>query len=384
MRQKFRLGLLINPVAGLGGSVALKGSDGVASQAIALGAKPQASHRMAQALDIFVKYADEIEVVAAAGLMGEDLAKSKGFTTQVIDTLNSAQFGETTASDSRHFASAMMTQNIDLLLFAGGDGTARDIYAAVGDSLPVLGVPAGVKIHSGVYGITPVASGMVVKQLLEGELVSLMTADVMDIDEALFRQGKVMAKRYGEMQVPAEPRYIQAVKMGGRESNELVLADIAAEVIEQIEGETVIVGSGSTVAAVMQELSLDNTLLGVDVIAAESLLASDVKANELIDIVTQRRLDSLPVKLMITVIGGQGHILGRGNQQLTPELLKMIGKENILLVATKTKLKALEGRPLIVDSGEPELDQWLSGYYRVITGYRDYVMYQVSSPVAEA
>ncbi|MCL1147700.1 ATP-NAD kinase family protein [Shewanella marinintestina] len=369
--SKFRLGLIINPLAGLGGSVALKGSDGVVSEAIAKGAEPKSHLRMQQALAVIAPYKSRIEIITASGDMGEILAKSMGFTTRVV-----YQAPETTAAqDTEKVVSELLNETLDLLLFAGGDGTARDVYAIADDKLPVLGVPAGVKIHSGVYGITPHASGMVVKMLLDGDLVSLMSADVMDIDEVAFRTGVVRARRFGEMLVPAEPRYVQAVKMGGKESDELVLADLAAEAIELMEDNLCIMGSGSTVAAVMGELALENTLLGVDLIQGETLVASDLSANGLLQLTENK-----PLKLFITLIGGQGHILGRGNQQLSPELIRRVGKDNIVILATKTKLKALEGRPLIVDSGDPKLDIELTGYYKVVTGYHDYVMYQVANP----
>ncbi|UJF23197.1 ATP-NAD kinase family protein [Shewanella sp. OMA3-2] len=388
--KPFRLGLLINPLAGLGGSVGLKGSDGVVEEALAKGAEPKAHLRMQQALEVVAAYKDRIEIVTSSGNMGENLAVKLGFNTQVVhhcgdkqnqsgtdlsELNNITQRVFTTQQDTRDAVKALLDQSLDLLLFAGGDGTARDVYSIVDDAIPVLGVPAGVKIHSGVYGITPKASGLVIKMLLDGELVSLMTADVMDIDETAFRQGTVKAKRFGEMLVPAEPRYVQAVKMGGKETDELVLADIAADVIESMEDEIFIMGSGSTVAAIMDDLYLDNTLLGVDVIQDKQLIATDVTAQELLQITNGK-----PTKLVITLIGGQGHVLGRGNQQLSPALIKQLGKDNILIVATKTKLKALEGRPLIVDSGDPELDVALTGYYKVVTGYHDYVMYQVANP----
>ncbi len=376
MSNKFRLGLIINPLAGLGGSVALKGSDGVASEAIARGAEPKAHLRMAQALAVIADYLPRIEIITASGTMGENLAKSLGFDVQVVyQAAFNDTSADTTATDTKQAAIAIEQHNLDLLLFAGGDGTARDLFDVVDETLPVLGVPAGVKIHSGVYGITPHAAGMVLKMLLDGELVSLMSADVMDIDETAFRAGTVRARRFGEMQVPAEPRYIQAVKMGGKEVDELVLSDIAAEVIEQMDDELFIMGSGSTVAAVMDELGVENTLLGVDLIEDRQLVASDLSAEQLLTL-TQGR----DCKLIITLIGGQGHIFGRGNQQLSPQLIRRVGKENIIILATKTKLKALEGRPLIVDSGDPELDSELGGYYKVITGYHDYVMYQVANP----
>ncbi len=374
--KRFRLGLIINPLAGLGGSVGLKGSDNVAELAISRGAEAKAGLRMKQALTVIKPFSEQIDIVTASGDMGETLALELGFSVKCVHQISpGSSNNNTSAADTKQTVKALQDESLDLLLFAGGDGTARDIYSVVDDSLPVLGVPAGVKIHSGVYAITPNAAGVVVSMLLQGELVSLMTADVMDIDEEAFRKGTVKAKRFGEMLVPAEPRYIQAVKMGGKEVDELVLADIAADVINQMEDELYIIGSGSTVAAVMEELNLDNTLLGVDVIHEQQIVASDVTANQLLEL-TQNK----PTKLVITLIGGQGHILGRGNQQLSPELIKRIGKDNIIILATKTKLKALEGRPLIVDSGDPELDSALSGYYKITTGYHDYVMYQVANP----
>ncbi|MCH1923679.1 ATP-NAD kinase family protein [Shewanella sp. C32] len=371
-QHKFRLGLIINPLAGLGGSVALKGSDGVADEALARGAEPKAPLRAAQALAALQPFADKVEVYTASGELGERVASELGFATQV---LYQADASPTTAADTKAAVNALAAASLDLLLFVGGDGTARDVYSVVDEQQVVLGVPAGVKIHSGVYAITPHAAGKVLQLLLNGELVSLMDADVMDIDEVAFRAGTVKARRFGEMRVPAEPRYIQAVKMGGREVDELVLADIAAEVIDNMEDELFIMGSGSTVAAIMEDLGLPNSLLGVDLVQDKQLVASDLTANELLTASKDQ-----PTKLVITLIGGQGHILGRGNQQLSPALIRQIGKDNIIIVATKTKLKALEGRPLIVDSGDPELDAELCGYYRIVTGYRDYVMYRVANP----
>lgn len=378
--KRFRLGIIINPLAGLGGSVGLKGSDGVANEALAKGAIPKAQQRMQQALDVILPFAEQIDIITASGDMGGLLCRQMGFSTQeVYRAIETRSAEKTSALDTQQAVKCLLEHQLDLLLFAGGDGTARDIYAVVDDSFPVLGVPAGVKIHSGVYGITPHASGVVVRMLLNGELVSLMSADVMDIDEVAFRQGIVKARRFGEMTVPAEPRYIQAVKMGGKEVDELVLADIAADIIESMDDELYIMGSGSTVAAVMEDLGLANTLLGVDVIQHKQIMAKDVTAQQLLTFIADKK--TYPsVKLVITLIGGQGHILGRGNQQLSPDLIRQIEKDNILILATKTKLKALEGRPLIVDSGDPELDKALTGYYKIVTGYHDYVMYQVANP----
>ena len=237
----------------------------------------------------------------------------------------------------------------------------------------MLGIPAGCKIHSGVYAITPKAAGRVVEMLVKGELVSLGDADVMDIDEDAFREGMVKAKRYGEMQVPSEVRYVQAVKNGGKETDELVLADIAAYVVSEMDEDCLyVMGSGSTVAAIMEEMGLENTLLGVDLVADQELIAQDLTAQQLLELTQGKE-----TKLVITLIGGQGHIFGRGNQQLSPALIRAIGRDNIIVVATKTKLQALNGRPLIADTGDSELDDELSGYIRVTTGFNDHIMYAV-------
>lgn len=373
--QRFRIGLVINPLAGLGGSVALKGSDGAdtAARALALGAIPKALQRVGQALQVLRPYVQELEFVTGSGDLGASVLEQLGFRYQVCYR---AVTDPTTAEDTRALAHTIATdEQVDILVFAGGDGTARDVCAVYPTDKPVLGIPAGVKIHSGVYAISPTAAGRVLEQMLAGQLTSVTAADVMDIDEDAFRQGTVRARRYGEMLVPAELRYVQAVKMGGKESDELVLADIAADVIESMEDDTLyVMGSGSTVAAIMDELGLPNTLLGVDVVARQQLVASDVTATQLEQLV---RAHQGPVKLVITVIGGQGHILGRGNQQLSPTVVRLVGKDNIHVVATKAKLQALGQRPLLVDTGEPELDSELSGLIRVTTGYHDEVFVRV-------
>ncbi|EWS97037.1 ATP-NAD kinase family protein [Pseudoalteromonas sp. SCSIO 43095] len=369
--MQFKLGLIVNPVAGLGGSVALKGSDGedTAAKAIALGAEPKSNSRTKAALEVLVPYQSNITIYTVNDEMGEHTAKSLGFNTQVVYQSSSP----TTSDDTEAAARLLQQQGVDLILFAGGDGTARNICHAVEDSVPVLGIPAGCKIHSGVYAITPKAAGRVVEMLVKGELVTLSDADVMDIDEVAFRQGTVKAKRYGEMQVPSEVRYVQAVKNGGKETDELVLADIAAYVVSEMDADTLyVMGSGSTVGAVMEEMGLENTLLGVDLVEDQALVGQDLTAQQLLELTTGRE-----TKLVITLIGGQGHIFGRGNQQLSPALIKAIGRDNIIVVATKTKLQALNGRPLICDTGDSELDDELSGYIRVTSGFNDHIMYAV-------
>lgn len=366
----FRLGLIINPLAGLGGSVGLKGSDGQAEQALALGAMPQAMNRVKTALTELLPLKEKFEVLTVAGDMGQSVCDELGLQYRVLYT---PAAWPSVAADTENAARLLAEQGVDLLLFAGGDGTARNICAAVAETTTVLGIPAGVKIHSGVYAISPQAAGKLVAKLIDGELVSLSEAPVMDIDEQAFRSGVVKARRFGEMRIPAQLRYVQSVKMGGRESEELVLADLAAYVVSQLEDDVrYVMGSGSTVAAVMDELGLENTLLGVDVIENGQLIAKDVTATQLLGLVQDR-----PSKLVITLIGGQGHVFGRGNQQLSPDVIRAIGRDNIMLIASKTKLQQLDGRPLLADSGDAELDKQLTGLMTILTGYNDYVMYRL-------
>jgi len=382
--NKFKLGLIINPVAGVGGSVALKGSDGenTPQKAIALGAEFKANQRAHTSLAVLLPYKNQITIYTVSGSMGEQCAKALGFDVVVVHESTENVAGTTSAHDTTNAVNALMKNAIDVLLFAGGDGTARDICSMVSSQFPVLGIPAGCKIHSGVYAVTPKAAGRVVEMLINNELVTLADADVMDIDESLFRQGVVKAKRYGEMQIPCELRYVQAVKSGGKETDELVLQDIAAHIIEHMDDEIYVMGSGSTTAFIMDELGEDNTLLGVDVLQQESVIANDVTEPQLWEILQQAQQNSAePPKLVITLIGGQGHIFGRGNQQLSPRVIKAIGKENIIIVATKTKLSGLNNKPLIIDTGDNDLDQQLSGYFPVITGYKDQVLYPASSPL---
>ena len=402
--SKFKLGFIINPIAGLGGSVALKGSDGegITEQALALGATAKANSRAEQALALLVPYKKDIVIYTVSGEMGENCARNLGFS---VDVVYCSKSDKTTAIDTENAVQALKNTGIDILLFAGGDGTARNICATVGaisgtglessldngsgdglaNSFPVLGIPAGCKIHSGVYAITPKAAGRVIELMVTKQLVSLTEADVMDIDESLFRQGVVKAKRYGEMQIPSELRYIQSVKSGGKELDELVLQDIAADVIERMDDDLFVIGSGSTTAFLMEELSLENTLLGVDVVYQHQLSENDLTEAQLWQLIQTYKKKNVMVKLVITLIGGQGHIFGRGNQQLSPRVIREIiaqqgGKENILIIATKTKLAALNARPLIADTGDSELDQQLCGYFAITTGYKDQVLYQVSSP----
>lgn len=374
--QRFRFGLVVNPYAGIGGSVALKGSDGadVRREALARGAEQKSAKRTIAALAELTDVADRIDWLTAANDMGAGVLEELGYAAKVCYQPQSQQ---TEANDTREAVQRLLAEGVDLLVFAGGDGTARDVYAVMGEHItPVVGIPAGVKIHSGVYAITPKAAGRVLHQMVTGELTTLRGADVMDIDEAAFREGVVRARRFGELNVPGELEYMQAVKIGGQESDELVLVDIAADVVEAMDDDALyIMGSGSTVAVVMEELGLENTLLGVDLVANGKLIASDVTATDIE--ATIKKYEQ--VHLVVTLIGGQGHLFGRGNQQLSPAVIRSVPRENITVIATKEKLTAMNGRPLIVDTGDSELDKELAGFITVTTGYHDKTMMTIAS-----
>lgn len=374
----FKLGLIINPYAGIGGALALKGSDGVEirTKALAMGATKNAPEKTKQALSLLLPLKDRIIIYTAQGEMGQDIAQQLGFSVEVVYSPNTSQ---TEASDTINTASKLIENHVDLIMFAGGDGTARNIFDVVASVTPVIGIPAGCKIHSGCYAITPKSAGRVVKMLIEGEIVSVHDADIRDIDEVQFRQGKVNAKHYGEMRVPTELRYVQSVKMGGIESDELVLADIAAYVAEIMEDnpeQYFLMGSGSTVASIMDNMGLENTLLGVDLVKNNKVIATDLTEAQILQYI---HLGS--AKIVITLIGGQGHLFGRGNQQLSANVVKKVGRENILVVATKAKIQSLQGKPLIADIGSIEVEQMLAGLIPIITGYQDNVLYPIAEPV---
>lgn len=367
----FKLGLIINPMAGLGGSVALKGSDGVAQEALQKGAVPKANLRTQITLDQISHLKDQVKIITCPNDMGEKCAAELGFDVSVIDLDVQNQ---TSAEDTKTAANIIKNLGVDLLLFAGGDGTARDICSVVEDAFPVLGVPAGVKIHSGVYGITPKASGEVVRMLIEGQLVDLKPQDVRDIDEEAFRNNQVRAKLFGEMLVPEAGQFVQSVKQGGMEQEELVLEDMAAYLADEVDADTLyLVGSGKTTEFFMEHIHADNTLLGVDAVFNNDVVANDLTESQILELIAQYDR----VKIIVSVIGGQGHVFGRGNQQLSAEVIKQVGRDNLIILCTKTKLKHLEGRPLIVDTNDVALNQALSGHIEILTGYNDKVLYPI-------
>jgi predicted polyphosphate/ATP-dependent NAD kinase len=382
-----KIGFVINPLAGIGGAVALKGSDGEAIVELALsrGAALQAETRASIAMQA-ISLDDlnhELTIYTAGGAMGENVLLSLGLPCKVLYQNDLCQAGEqTTAADTKEVIRLFVEQAVDLIVFAGGDGTARDVLDASAveqgngsqPSIPVIGIPAGVKIHSAVYALTPSHAGELIKLLLSGEPMSLHESQVMDLDEEAFRDGQVKARCYGYLSVPVDDTRMQLIKQGGLNHHEIAVQDIATDIIESMEPDVYyLIGSGSTTAEIMDQLSLDNTLLGVDIIYNQQLVASDVDEQTIL-----KTIKNQATKIVVTIIGGQGHVFGRGNQQLSAKVIRQVGRENIIIIASNEKLRSLDKRPMISDTGDVELDKQLAGLYSVVTGYQQKTLYKLA------
>jgi predicted polyphosphate/ATP-dependent NAD kinase len=343
------IGLVVNPVAGMGGAVGLKGTDGksIVNQAISLGAKPVAPVRAEAFLAELNPVKNSLRLVVGAGSMGEDEAKTSGFTYTVLGERKK----ETSAEDTVAIAKKMADADVALLVFCGGDGTARDVLTAVGTALPVLGVPTGVKMHSAVFAVTPQAAARVVMRFLY-EALPLREAEVMDVDEKAFREGRVSAELYGYVLVPYEPHLIQANKLASpmTESELRNQAAIAIYIIETMKPDVIyIIGPGTTTRTISDLLDAKKTLLGVDLFHNKKLVANDVNETQILEAIEEKR-----VQIIVTPIGGQGFIFGRGNQQISSRVIRRVGLDNIVVVATESKLRSVKA--LRVDTGDSGLD----------------------------
>ena len=362
---KKKLGLIVNPVAGMGGKVGLKGSDGreLLDRALKLGAIPESPKRTIKALRKIKPIKDKIYLITYPHEMGEDEAEACGLHYTVIGSITK---GQTTARDTLNAARDMLEKKVDLILFAGGDGTARDIYDAIGDRIPALGIPTGVKMHSAVYAINPPNAGILATKYLESDLIyfPIQEAEVMDIDEQSFRENRLVAKLYGYLKVPYERGIIQDAKTGSDPGDRAEMDGIAHDFIKNIEDDILyIIGPGTTTRAIMDALGLENTLLGVDAIRNKRLLGSDLNETQLLHMIKGKKS-----KIVVTVIGRQGFLFGRGNQQISAELIRRVGKDNIIVIATKNKIASLRGSPFLVDTGDDDLNNQFEGHIQVASG----------------
>jgi predicted polyphosphate/ATP-dependent NAD kinase len=350
----------------------LKGTDGIETihEALKRGATPVASRRAIETLQGLRPYRGSIEIYTCSGEMGEREAQACGFIAVVVTEAPQV----TTADHTKATAKMLAEKTVDLLLFAGGDGTARDILDAIDSKIPVLGIPAGVKMHSSVFATNPSNAARIIIRYIQGE-IPIEQGEVMDVDEGEFKAGRLSAKLYGYMKVPYEPQFIQRIKTATIQTDDEVEQQcaIAKYVKEEMkQNELYVLGPGTTVKAIADVLGTEKTLLGVDVIYDAHLVAKDVDERRLLELIQGR-----PVKIVVTPIGGQAYIFGRGNQQISPEVIKSVGKENIIVVATRDKLQRLSQKRLLVDTGDKELDEQLRGYIRVVTDYREETVMKV-------
>ena len=367
-----KLGLIVNPIAGMGGSVGLKGTDGrkVIRQARTLGAVPRAPARATATLEELVRVGAEFELLTCAGAMGEASALACHLTPTVVYRPASV---ETTAQDTRRAAREMRKLAVDLILFAGGDGTARDVHEAVGGDVPALGIPAGVKIHSAVFAVSPRAAGDLLAGFLRGRIGTMREAEVMDVDEAAYRRGQLATRLFGYLRVPYDPQLVQGAKVRSR-SDDTAAEELARSVVARMDRETLyVVGPGTTTRRITTLMGLESTLLGVDVILDGQVLALDVAERDLLRLVR----DHPRARIIVTPIGGQGFLFGRGNQQISGRVVRAVGIQNVIVVATPGKLASLGGRPFLVDTDDEELNRTLAGFIAVTTGDRQEAIYAV-------
>ena len=357
-----RVGFVVNPIAGMGGSVGLKGTDGdeILREAEKRGAKRLSPERAQKALAGFGSRKVPVEFLTCSGDMGKSELDSVGIPAEVVFEPGAATTRQDTARAVREF----VKRDVDLILFAGGDGTARDILEIAGLKVPIVGIPTGVKMHSAVFAYTP--EDVVDLVLTYEDRRSTKDADVMDVDEESLRAGRLRAKLFGVARVPDDPVHMQsgkAVYHSGSAEDELVeLGQYVAETMEK--GVMYVLGPGSTTEAVTKHLGLKKTLLGVDVVLDFKMILRDASEMDLLELLADQRA----AKILVSPIGSQGLFFGRGNQQLSPSVIRAVGRDNVTIISTPSKLK---GTPVLrSDTGDSELDLEFKGRIKVVTGYK--------------
>jgi predicted polyphosphate/ATP-dependent NAD kinase len=367
------VGLIVNPVAGMGGSVGLKGTDGALYQkALSLGAEPVTPDRTATFLS-HLEHTDRIKLLTAPGEMGAHYVEGTGIDFAVVGEISD----QTSPADTRRLANQMVDRGAELLIFVGGDGTARDVYDAVGCQIPVVAVPAGVKVYSSVFALNPRAAAELVDAFIEGSVGGtppVTEQEVLDIDEQAFREDRLASKHYGYLLVPQARRFLQHGKVAssGSASVEETKKEIAAFLVEEMDEETLyLLGPGTTVRAITEAMALPKTLLGVDAVHNGDLVGEDLNERGILDLFEEHEKRVI----VVTPLGGNGFIFGRGNKQFTPEVIQRTGADHVRVIATRQKLRPLDC--LRVDTGDLEVDEMLSGWRTVTVGYRESRMMKV-------
>ncbi|AHM57856.1 ATP-NAD/AcoX kinase (plasmid) [Peptoclostridium acidaminophilum DSM 3953] len=359
------VGLIVNPIAGMGGNVGLKGTDGeMYKMALALGAKQVTSERIREVLSLVTR--KDIHFMVAAGSMGEDYIREFSFDYDVIGQA----VAETTSADTKNAAREMVSRGIDLLIFVGGDGTARDILDAVGVEKPVIGIPSGVKMFSSVFALSAHAAAEMINSFGD----RFIEKDVLDIDEEAFRNNRLVSKLYGFVRVPDISRLLQGGKAA---SNVEVKAEdrkkeVAEYIVESMENdELYILGPGTTLKAVTDRLGVEKTLLGVDAVFSGRLVGKDINEEGILELIKKYG----EAKIIVTPIGGNGFIFGRGSKQISPQVLDLVKRDNIIIVSTPDKVVGLEC--LRVDTGDYRIDKELTGKMNVVIGYNEEIVMEV-------
>ncbi len=368
-----RVGLVVNPIAGMGGRVGLKGTDHVVDQARAAGAEPVAPHRVALFLEAFVKTQrkdPELDVhwLTCDGPMGRDYLDQAGFAPGDIEVVHTPA-NPTTAEDTRAGSAGSVQGGAELLLFCGGDGTARDVAEAVAGKVPILGIPSGVKMHSGVFAVDPKAAAEALAAFLRGQL-RVGDSEILDLDEEAYRAGEWRVRLYASARTLVEPNLVQADKMMFAEMSEesvrLELAEHFRDLFNEEPHTLFLLGPGSTIDSIATRLKLEKTLLGIDAVLGGKTIAKDLDEKRILALLGQHA----KAKLVVSPIGAQGFVLGRGNLQVSPEVVRRIGVRNLLVVATPAKLAATP--VLRVDTGDEKIDAEIrrKEYLFVLIGYR--------------
>ncbi|MEM0127996.1 MAG: ATP-NAD kinase family protein [Thermoplasmatales archaeon] len=377
-----RVGFIVNPIAGMGGRVGLKGTDSpqMVVEAMKMGAIMTAPEKGYRALTRLKKVNEPLEVLTCPGKMGEETVRNAGFNYEIVCKVSEI----TTGSDSIYCSREILRKGADLLIFVGGDGTARNICESVGDKIVALGVPAGVKMYSSCFAVTPEAAGDLALMYLSNEKLETIRAEVLDVDEELFRKGSLSAKLYCYLKIPYESSHIQGSKTPTEGDSEKVQQEaIANQVIEDLQkGHYYIVGPGTTAKEVLKQLAIESNLLGVDIIFVKEDGGIELVGTDMNEELIKNSISGVgsgKLHLIITPLGGQGFLLGRGNQQISPRIIEKIGKEGIIVVATYHKIMTLSTKYLLVDTGSPETDKKLEGYYKAITGYHTFYLIKAKS-----
>jgi len=364
-----KIGFIINPIAGMGGRVGLKGTDGVVSEAIKLGAKPVAEKKAEEMIKKYYdKYSEnnDIKWFTCSKDMGANVLKNNDIkNTQIV--YKSSE--DSKAEDTQNACKIFKEKKVDLIIFCGGDGTARDIFRIIKESIPILGIPSGVKMHSGVFAVNTEAAAKMLKEFINKNL-TIGEAEILDLDEELYRKGQWNIKLFGIAKGIVEPTYVQVGKTSFESISDNEIKDEIAECIEEeldrYKEHVFLFGSGGTIDYIAEKLSIDNTLLGIDAVYKQKNIGKDLNEKDILKILNKHP----KAVLILSPIGAQGFILGRGNLQLSPTVIKKIGLDNIIVISTPSKL--LKTPILRVDTGDNELDKEFreKEFMMVLIGYR--------------